>query len=183
MMSSRFWARTALAAALGFLVLLASLHFLEPEFDPSTRMISEYELGRHGWVMSLAFFALGGSVLATLLSTSSGSTSRRSVVGRACFLAIGVALIGGGIFYPYQPATVASYLHGLCGVIVIVAFPIAATLYGSGLAHRPPWKPSQRALRWATMLVWLGLLSFVASTIVFGLSSLPVDRSNPSLPI
>ena len=68
-MNPRYWARTALAAVVVFFILLAALHFIEPEFDPSKRLISEYELGRYGWVMSLAFFSLGVGVLATLLST------------------------------------------------------------------------------------------------------------------
>ena len=39
-----------------FLGLLALLHFLKPELDPAWRMISEYEIGRFGWMMRLAFF-------------------------------------------------------------------------------------------------------------------------------
>jgi len=39
-------ARVSFAAAATFVVLLAALHVLEPEFDPSWRFISEYELGR-----------------------------------------------------------------------------------------------------------------------------------------
>jgi len=38
-------ARVSFAAAAAFAVLLAALHILEPEFDPSWRFISEYELG------------------------------------------------------------------------------------------------------------------------------------------
>ena len=47
-MNIYYWARTALATVALFLFLLATLHFIEPEFDPSKRLISEYELGRHG---------------------------------------------------------------------------------------------------------------------------------------
>ncbi len=35
----------AIGMALVTLLLLASLHFLSPEFDPSFRMVSEYALG------------------------------------------------------------------------------------------------------------------------------------------
>jgi hypothetical protein len=40
------------AAAATFLVLLATLHFIKPEFDPSWNMISQYEIGRYGWVIA-----------------------------------------------------------------------------------------------------------------------------------
>jgi NAD/NADP transhydrogenase beta subunit len=180
-MNRRYWARTALAAVVLFLILLAALHFIEPEFDPSKRLISEYELGRWGWVMSLAFFSLGVGVLATLLSTWDSSRIRRGLIGRWWFLAISVALFGAGMFYPYTPPNLGSYIHGVCGVIVIVTFPIAATLYSSGLAHSQAWSALRRQLRWATVLVWMGLLSFVGSMVVLGIISQPVDRSHSNL--
>lgn len=43
----------ALTASMTTLVCLAGLHVLSPEFDPSWRVVSEYALGRHGWVLSL----------------------------------------------------------------------------------------------------------------------------------
>jgi hypothetical protein len=180
-MNPRYWARTALAAVVVFFILLAALHFIEPKFDPSKRLISEYELGRYGWVMSLAFFSLGVGVLATLLSTWDFSRNRTGLIGRWWFLAISVAFFGAGIFYPYTPPNLASYIHGVCGVIVIVTFPIAATLYSSALAHSQAWTASRRQLRWGVVLVWLGLLTFAGSTIVLGIISHPVDRSNSNL--
>jgi NAD/NADP transhydrogenase beta subunit len=181
MVNPRYWACTCLAAVVIFLALLAALHFLKPEFDPSKRVISEYELGRYGWVMSLAFFALGIAVLAMLRSTRKMSTGRRGRIGRWWFLAISIAFFGAGLFYPYTPLNFASYIHGLCGVIVIVTFPMAATLYSAGLAHNQAWTALREQIRWATVLVWIGLLSFAGSVIVFGIMSEPVDRSDPNL--
>ena len=136
-MNSRFFARMALAAAALFLILLATLHFLEPEFDPSRNLISEYELGRYGWMMSLAFFSLGVGVLAMLLSTWYPSTTRSGLIGQWWFLVIGIALLGAGIFYPYTTPNITSDIHRICGLIVIVSFPVSAALYSSGLAHNP----------------------------------------------
>jgi hypothetical protein len=41
-----------------FLVLLAAMHFLKPEFNPTWHMISEYEIGRYGWLMQAAFLGV-----------------------------------------------------------------------------------------------------------------------------
>ena len=41
-------ARLSFGGAATFMVLLTALHFIKPELDPSWRMISEYEIGRHG---------------------------------------------------------------------------------------------------------------------------------------
>jgi MFS family permease len=181
--NSRNWARVALAAVASFLILLAGLHFIEPEFDPSKRLISEYELGSYGWLMSLAFFSLGVGVLAMLWSTRNASTIRRGLIGRWWFVVIAAALFGAGIFYPYTPPNLASAIHGLCGGIVIATFPIAATLYSSALARSQEWIGSRGQLRWAIVLVWVGLLSFAGSIVILGIITQPVDRSNPNLPI
>ena len=42
-----------------FLALIALLHAIKPEFEPSWRFLSEYSIGRHGWVMMTAFFLWG----------------------------------------------------------------------------------------------------------------------------
>lgn len=46
--NSRVFGRIAAGLSVAFLGFLLLLHILEPEFDPSWRMISEYELGRYG---------------------------------------------------------------------------------------------------------------------------------------
>jgi hypothetical protein len=43
---SRTTARLSFTAATIFLVLLAALHLVKPELDPSWRMVSEYEIRR-----------------------------------------------------------------------------------------------------------------------------------------
>jgi hypothetical protein len=77
-------ARLSLGLVATFLGLLALLHFLEPEFN-SGHLISEYQLGRHGWMMSLAFcsFGIGAMLLAQGLpphpSTRSGRLGLRGL--------------------------------------------------------------------------------------------------------
>ena len=47
-------ARFALGAGLGFALLLALLHVLRPDLDPSWRFISEYAVGSFGYLMIIA---------------------------------------------------------------------------------------------------------------------------------
>jgi protein-S-isoprenylcysteine O-methyltransferase Ste14 len=138
-----------------FLLLLLTLHFLEPEFDPSTRLISEYELGRYGWIMSLAFFSLAVAVGGMLLSTWSLPTTRAGLIGRWWFVVICLALIGACLFYPSTAPLISSLIHGVCGMIVIATFPIAATLYSAGAAQIRG-SATSRPLQRATLLVWVG---------------------------
>lgn len=46
-----FAARLSFAAAATFVVLLAALHLIKPELDPSWGFISEYAIGDNGWIM------------------------------------------------------------------------------------------------------------------------------------
>jgi hypothetical protein len=45
--ASRTWPCLSFFTAGAFLALLAVLHPLKSEFDPSWRVISDYEIGRH----------------------------------------------------------------------------------------------------------------------------------------
>ena len=74
-------ARLAMGAAAATLLLLAGLHVLSPEFDPSFRMVSEYALGHFGWVLSLMFLAWGISSWALALALWSQVKTRAGRVG------------------------------------------------------------------------------------------------------
>ena len=54
----------ALAGTGIFAANIVVLHFVEDEFQPCCSFISEYVLGDWGWLMNLAFIALGGAFLA-----------------------------------------------------------------------------------------------------------------------
>ena len=105
--------KISLIAVALFITLLAVLHIIEPEFEPSKHLISEYELGRFGWLMSLAFFSLGIGVLSMVLSTWIYTKTKGSLIGKWIFLAISVALFGAGFFYPYIIPNTASKIHTL----------------------------------------------------------------------
>ena len=71
-----------------FLAILALLHLLKRELNPVWRMISEYEIGRFGWMMRLAFFCWGASVLSLLITIWPSLTSFGGTVGRWWFILI-----------------------------------------------------------------------------------------------
>ena len=165
--------QTAMLAAglvISFVVILLLLHFLESEIDPSSQMISEYETGHFGWMMRLAFFFWGGSVLALVSTLRSSVRTIPGKIGQWWLVLIGVALFGAGIFITNAitdttPNT-ANTLHALCGAFVIFTFPIAASLVAGSLARNQEWTTARRRLLWATLLVWFGLIAFFGSEII-----------------
>ncbi len=157
-------ARFCLACAAAAVALLAILHLLRPDLDPSWRMISEYALGDHGWLMRIAFLAWGLSSIGLFAALR---RQPRNLVGRIGlgFLLLGAAgpLLAG--LFPMEPlgtpaeaATVSGNIHSL-GAVLGDALPVAATLLTIGLLRgNPGWKATRGALVGATILAWAGFL-------------------------
>lgn len=178
-------ARSAVVLAATFLTILFLLHFLEPEFDPSWRMISEYELGRFGWLMTLAFFCWGGSVLALLTALWPSLRTVAGLIGRGWLFLIGMALFGAGVFVTNAitdtTLSTANNLHTLCGAFVILTFPMVATLVAGSLARNKEWVAARRRLLWVTVLVWLSMLVFFGSIIISRVINPSAGRVGPEV--
>ena len=138
--------------------LVASLHRLEPEFDPSWRMLSEYSLGRFGVLMRLAFItgAIGVIASACLLFQATPWGTVALVLTSAGPL--------GAAFVDTDPITTArskisarSKVHSALGSLYILGFPIAATF--AGVTSGDP------ILGWSSVLPWVGLIWFMTATI------------------
>ncbi len=170
MHTTKVAARITVGLSAAFLVILVLLHFLEPEFDPSRQLISEYETGSFGWMMRLAFFCWGGSILALFVALWPSLRTIGGIIGRVGMVLIAVALFGAGIFVTNAitdttPST-RNTLHGLSGAIVIFLFPIVASLIAGSLARNPDWVAARRRLLWGTILVWLGFLAFMGPNFI-----------------
>jgi hypothetical protein len=181
----RFAALVAIALSITFLSILALLHFLEPEFDPLWRMISEYELGNYGWIMVLAFFCWGASTFALLTAIWPALRAISGAIGRWWLVLIGVAEFGGGVFKtnPITDPTVntADTLHLVCGAIIIFTFPLAASLVANSLARNQTWKPARGLLLWATLLAWFGLIVFFGSIIISNIIHPGAGKGGPDV--
>ncbi len=56
------------ACAAYYVIVGAALHFLEPEYDPRYRFMSEYAWSAHGWLMTTTFFVLALALLTVALA-------------------------------------------------------------------------------------------------------------------
>jgi Protein of unknown function (DUF998) len=157
---------TSLVCVITFLILLAVLHFLEPEFNPP-HLISEYELGNYGFLMSFAFFFLGTGSLFLARAIWSDLRTKGGHFGRWGLLLIGIAYFGAGFFTPDPASIVESRLHGISGIIVIFSSPVVFTLLGRSIVQHEQWSAVSPAVKKITILTWLGLLMFYASIFIF----------------
>ena len=139
------------------LLLLAALHLLSPEFDPSVRAVSEYAKGRYGWVLCLmfAFWALSSWSLAVMVWPSVQTIGGR--VGAGFLVAAGAGEAMASVFDINHP------LHGLAGMIGVLSLPIAAMWISLSLVRRQPWSRAKNVILWTANLTWgsLALLVFL----------------------
>lgn len=156
-------ARWSLATAALVLGLLAALHLLSPELDPSWRMVSEYALGDYGWILALLFLSWALSCTALCFAIKSQVRTTGGKIGLGFLIA---AALGMGMSVIWD---VNHSLHDLSGLIGMNSFPIAALLISLSLARNPAWSRARRSLLWAALLTWLGVVLMTVAVMV-GLS-------------
>jgi Protein of unknown function (DUF998) len=153
----------ALGAIVGtgaVLLLLASLHVLSPEFDPSWRVVSEYANGQYGCVLSLMFasWALASWALAIAVWSQIHGIGGKIALGLLIASGIGEAM--GSVFDIKHP------LHNLAGMIGVLSLPIAAMLISMRLGRSRAWVPAKYVLLWTANLTWVSLVLMAAALIV-----------------
>jgi len=168
--SQDFATHLSIAFSVTFLTILALLHFLKPELDPSWRMISEYEIGRFGWLMRVNFFFWGFSLLAFLVAFWHVINGFGGKVGLGWLALMVFTLFGAGIFVTnpiLDPSVnIANTLHSIFGTFVIMTFPIASLFVVGSLARNPRWTAPGWHLWSLEGLVWLSVFAFFASIII-----------------
>jgi hypothetical membrane protein len=166
-------ARLAIAAAVAALLLLASLHLLSPEFDPSWRMVSEYATGQYGWVLSLMFvsWALSSWALAFAIWRQLKTTAGR--IGLAFLIAAGIGEAMAAVFDITHP------LHSMAALIGIPSLAIAAMLISVSLGRVKAWAPAKKPLLWTANLTWISLVLMAVSfaILIFTYTRAGGDRS------
>jgi hypothetical protein len=161
-------ARLSFAGAATFVLLLAMLHLIKPELDPSWHFISEYAIGRYGWIMVLAFLSLALSYVSLFLALRSQLQTITGRTGLALLLVSALGLIIGAVFTTDpitatgDAVTTEGTLHNLGGTVGL-AMPFAAALVGWKLARSPAWVSAKRPLLWATGLAVVAFLVSFAS--------------------
>jgi hypothetical protein len=177
-------ATTALLGVAAFSALLILLHVLKPENDPSWRLISEYQIGRYGWLMQVAFccWSLGVFGLAAAL------WHHVSPIADVFFFVIAASILGAGVFTtgpittPNELQTRSSKLHTLFGAITIIGMPFIVTAIDWGLDGNPLLASIQAYLVWLTLMVWLGFLTFVSAMVYFGSKKIPLGQAKIGWP-
>jgi hypothetical protein len=154
-------ARLSIVAAAATLLLLASLHVLSPEFDPSFRMVSEYALGHYGWVLSLMFLSWGISSWTLALAIWSQVKTKAGKVGWWFLVIAGLGEAMASVFDVTHDLG-----HSIAGVLGIGGFPIAAVLLSVSLGHTQAWRGAKKPLLCIANLSWISVVLLGATLVL-----------------
>lgn len=148
-----------------FVLLLCSLHLLQPEFDPTWRFISEYALGDFGWMMHLAFGLLALAQISVAITIF---PHIRTVTGYIGLVILGISAIGviiAGIFVTDpisvspDDATFSGSMHSIGAMLDYT--PLAALLISLSLCRLDVWRPMKRVMLTTAMIAIVAMLVFV----------------------
>ncbi len=169
----------AIGATLLAFGLVVSLHVLEPEYDPSWRMLSEYALGRFGILMRVAFVAAATGVIAVAVALSGPA----GVLPTLLLVLVALGPLGAAfidtdpITTPAAAMSTRGKVHAALGSLFIFGFPFAATAVGLGAWGDPAVGP---VLAWASAFPWLAVALFLTVNIR---SQQPDHPAGPDVPI
>ncbi|HEU5237290.1 MAG TPA: DUF998 domain-containing protein [Pyrinomonadaceae bacterium] len=157
-------ARLSIAAAMTYQLLLIALIFIRPDLDPSWHTISEWAIGRHGWIMSLAFLISAVSYAALFVAIKSEVPSGWGKIGLGLLFVCFIVTVGVGLFTtdPYPPEkhlTPRGIVHIISGTSAMALLPIAALLINLSLARK---NKSWSGARWPLLITaGLPILAFI----------------------
>ena len=170
--AERAAATVSAAAALFFGALLVGLHLVQPELDPTWRFVSEYALGRAGWMMTTAFVALAVSQLAAVAALTRQVRTWPGRIGLALLVLAAVGLLLAAVFAtdpittPVEAQTSSGQLHNL-GASLDWS-PVGMLLLAVSLGRTTTWHSWRSRLLIAAVVPCLLTLAFAATAAVAG---------------
>jgi len=166
-------ARISIVAIIIYHILLFALIFIRPELDPYWHPISEWAMGRHGWIMIMAFLISATSYGALFVAVRKEVKGWSGKIGLgilfSCF--IGTILVGVCVTDP-MPApgneahevtlTTTGILHMIGGGSALFLLPFAAMLININLTRRnKAFEGSKRALLITGFIPLAGWIGFM----------------------
>jgi Protein of unknown function (DUF998) len=156
------------ATSVAFQVLMIVAIVLRPEIDPARNPISEYAIGRLGWLAVLGFLASAASYasLAAALRHRLRDRLGRIEMFMLCYCALATAVVGlcvaDPVTTPLSELTAMGRVHVLAGISAFVVLPVAAMAINMSLSRTVAWAASRKLLIVTGLLPTIGFMSLVA---------------------
>jgi hypothetical protein len=160
-------ARISLSLGVLYSALLFSLHIVKPELDPTWSFISEYALGKFGWLMTVTFLALTGSQISLFFAIR---TQVKTVIGYIGLFLLVLSAVGILITAVYQtdPITTNQAAMTQTGTMHVIGAsldwtPFAALFISLSLARTKVWSIKKRSMLITTTITLVLTIAFMAT--------------------
>jgi hypothetical protein len=179
---SLFAARVGLGTAALAIIALAALHILKADISPSRSMISQYALGRHGWVMAVCFagFGAGSACLFAALIVQHSSILGRIGLTFLLLAAVGLAMAARFRMDPVSTApqqmSLSGKMHGVTFLTGVPCMLLAVLLLSLALHSQTSY--ASLPLMLLTLVIWLSFAIMIAIMLMVG----PGKPPNPNGP-
>jgi hypothetical protein len=165
----------AMASGALSLVCLLTLHFVSPEFKPGWRMVSEYALGKHKWLLTLMFFfwSLCSFFTAGLLWHL--VTTKWAMFGTILVFISGIGALMAALF------DVKHKYHGLSFMLGIPTLPVGALIVSYHLIQNRSWGAHRFEILSSAHALWISVVLMSASMALlfsgFKKAGVPLDKN------
>ncbi|HEY9001170.1 MAG TPA: DUF998 domain-containing protein [Mucilaginibacter sp.] len=166
-------AKLAIVLAVLYELLQVLLIYLRPDLPVYSTTISEWAIGRFGWLMQTAFELSALAYLCLALALKEPKTGRFILL--ICFL----GTVGVGLFvtnpYPPDMRITTTLIHTICGTSAMILLPVAAGF----ICFR---KGNKGLGKWIGLLPILALIGFIVH---LNLYIIPLGKNavGPNVPI
>jgi hypothetical protein len=158
----------AVATSVAFQLLMIAAILLRPEIDPARKPISEYAIGRLGWLTVLGFLAAAAAYgcLAAALRHELRDRIGRIGLFMLCYCAFATAVVGlfvaDPVTTPMTQLSAMGRIHVVAGISAFVVLPMAAVVINISLSCTVAWAESPMLLLVTGLLPTIGLATLVA---------------------
>lgn len=153
------------------------LHFIQPDLNPLSRLVSEYALGKQGWLLTVALMSFAVSALALAGALAVTSNAIRLRIGIVLLVIWGLCAILAALFHtdpipPRGPLSLSGTIHTIAaniGFFSLTGAILACSWHLRAIFGRSVWT---RVITWLALASVISLILFLIAFVVavtFGL--------------
>jgi hypothetical protein len=167
---ARFSGLCAVATSVVFQLLMIAAIVLRPEIDPARKPISEYAIGRLGWLAVLGFLASAAAYTCLAAALRHELRNRLGRIGlfMLSYCALATAVVGlcvaDPVTTPMTELSAMGRVHVVAGISAFVVLPVAAGAINMSLSRTVAWAGSRMLLLVTGLLPTIGLATLIALT-------------------
>jgi Protein of unknown function (DUF998) len=161
------FARLAVVAAVAYQLLLIALIVMRPEIDPARKPISEYAIGRLGWLAVLGFQISAAAYACLVVALRHTLRDRLGRIGMVVLSYCAVATVVVGLCVadpvttPLTELSAVGRVHVVAGTSAFVFLPVAALMINISLSRTVTWAGNRMLLIVIGLLPSVGFVIFV----------------------